>query len=370
MLDENNTILIVDDIELNREILKLKFEDEFKILQAGNGQEAYELVKKHESEIVVVLLDLMMPILDGSGFLALIRKENLLKDVPIFIITAQEDEELHLDQFDYGITDVITKPFNAKFLVKRVKSQIELYKSKKSLEYINMKQSLELLRKAKEFEQLNLNLISSLALAIEFRSGETGGHVQHIKTYTDLFLTHLNNINFNGLPKKLNKDEIALISFASILHDIGKISIPDCILNKPGKLTKEEFEIMKTHTTKGAELISQITNKGNKILKYAYDICKCHHEKYDGKGYPCGLVGDDIPLIAQVVSMVDVYDALTQERCYKKAFPHDVAVNMIKNGECGQFNPDLVAEFLKLSDEFKRIKESPAIQDIGHITFK
>lgn len=349
---QRDAILVVDDIELNREILKLKFEDEFDIIMAENGLEAYNITQKEESRIVAVLLDLMMPVLTGSGYLALIRKSNLLKDVPIFIITAQEDEELHLDQFEYGITDVITKPFNARFLIKRVKSQIELYKSKKSLEYINMQQSLELLRKAKEFEQLNMNLISSLALAIEFRSGETGEHVQHIKSYTRTFLHHLRDIQYEPV-KNLDDEAIDAIAFASILHDIGKISIPDNILNKPARLTKEEFEIMKTHTTMGAKILDQIGFKDTKILQYAYDICKYHHEKYDGRGYPCGLKGDEIPITAQVVSMVDVFDALTQHRCYKAAFSREKAIDMITNGECGCFNPFLLKEFQKVFSQIE-----------------
>lgn len=341
-------ILVVDDIELNREILKLKFEDKFQIYEAENGLQAFEISEEHKDDIVAVLLDLMMPVMTGSEYLAKLREADLLNGVPIFIITAQENEEIQLGAFEYNITDVITKPFNSDFLEKRVISQIELYQTRRSLEYTNMMQSLELIKKQEEFAKMNMNLIQTLALAIEFRSGETGTHVQNINKITNLLLHALRDAKFEDCGS-LTDEKISQISFATILHDVGKISIPDAILNKPGKLTSEEYAIMKTHTTKGAELIEQIGyNKDNIILNYAYDICRHHHERYDGKGYPDGLEGDEISLAAQIVSVADVYDALTQERCYKKPFPQEKAIQMICDGECGTFNPKLIDQFCKV----------------------
>ena len=341
-----NYILVVDDIELNREILKIKFEEEFDILEAENGLIAYQQTIEHKDEIVAILLDLMMPVMTGSEFLSKLREDGLLKGVPIFIITAQENEEIQLGSFEYGITDVITKPFNSDFLEKRVRSQIELYQTRRSLEYTNMLQAQELIKKQQEFASLNMRLIQTLALAIEFRSGETGTHVQNINKITNHLLHALRDIRYEGCGE-MTDEQIDQISFATILHDVGKISIPDAILNKPGRFTPDEYEIMKTHTTKGAELIEQIGfNKDNIILTYAYDICRHHHERYDGRGYPDGLEGDEISLAAQIVSIADVYDALTQERCYKKPFPQEKALEMIVAGECGCFNPKLLKSFV------------------------
>lgn len=342
-IQDQNTILIVDDIEMNREILECIFNKDYKTLQFSNGLDALLYTKDHTDEIVAVLLDITMPIMDGYGYLKHIRESGLLNGVPIFLITA-ENKDQQLEAFEYQISDIIEKPFNATFLYKRVNSQIELFKLHRSLEYKNLLQERELARKNKEFSELNVKVISTLALSIEFRSGETGKHVLSIRNITYRLLQRLRDLKFRECAD-LTDEDINNIAYASILHDIGKIAIPDAILNKPGRLTPEEFNIIKTHTVRGAELIQKIGINTSSILKYAYDICLHHHERFDGRGYPEGLKGDELSIWSQVVGLADVYDALTQERCYKKAFSHEVALEMICTNQCGTFNPELLEVF-------------------------
>lgn len=345
-IQEQDCILIVDDIEMNREILDCIFNKDYKTLQFNNGLDAFLYTKDHAEEIAAVLLDITMPIMNGYGYLEHIRENHLLKDVPIFLITA-EDKDQQLDAFNYQISDIIEKPFNAAFLYKRVTSQIELFRIHRSLEYKNLMQEREIARRNKEFSEINVKVISTLALAIEFRSGETGKHVLSIRNITYRLLQKLRDLKFHECAD-LTDEEISNIAYASILHDIGKIAIPDAILNKPGRLTPEEFDIIKTHTVRGAELIRKIGINSSTILNYAYDICQHHHERYDGRGYPEALKGDELSIWSQVVGIADVYDALTQERCYKKPFTHEVALDMICNNKCGVFNPELVTVFKEI----------------------
>lgn len=345
-IQDQSTILIVDDIEMNREILDFIFNKDYKTPQFSNGLDAFNYTKEHEDEIVAVLLDINMPIMDGYGYLEKIRENNLLNGVPIFLITA-EDRDQQLGAFEYQISDIIEKPFTPAFLLKRVTSQIELFKIHRSLEYKNLLQEREIARKNKEFSEINVKVISTLALAIEFRSGETGKHVLSIRNITYRLLRKLRELKFDDCAN-LTDEDITNIAYASILHDIGKIAIPDAILNKPGRLTPEEFDIIKTHTVRGAELIQKIGIESSMILKYAYDICLHHHERFDGRGYPEGLNGEEQSIWSQVVGIADVYDALTQERCYKKAFTHEVALDMICTNKCGIFNPRLVEVFSRV----------------------
>lgn len=355
--DRKDTILIVDDIEMNREILDCIFNKDYKTPQFDNGLDAFLYTKDHEHEIVAVLLDITMPVMDGYGYLEKIRENNLLNGVPIFIITA-EDRDQQLEAFEYQISDIISKPFTPAFLLKRVTSQIELYKIHRSLEYKNLLQEREIARKNKEFSEINVKVISTLALAIEFRSGETGKHVLSIRNITYRLLHKLRELKF-GECAFMSDEDINNIAYAAILHDIGKIAIPDAILNKPGRLTPEEFDVIKAHTVRGAELIGKIGVETSDILKYAYDICLHHHERFDGRGYPEGIKGNELSIYSQVVGIADVYDALTQERCYKKAFSHEVALEMICNNQCGIFNSELL-------DIFKRVIGDIVKDDVHH----
>lgn len=329
------TILIVDDIEINREILAEIFKADYEIIKACNGVQAVEIINSHP-DISAVLLDLIMPELDGLGVLRELNKNGKIDRLPVFLITAENSRDMLLEGYHLGAVDVITKPFIAHFLVCRVNNVIELYEHRNELER-------KVAEQVERLNRFNQSMIETLATLIEFRDCESGEHVRRICGLTGTIMTEVSNT----YPEYyLPKVEIDKIVSASILHDVGKISTPDSILNKPGKLTKEEFEIMKQHTVQGCEILKSVYDiMDEETYNYSYDICRHHHERWDGRGYPDGLKGDDISIWAQVVSVADVYDALTSERVYKKAFSHDEAMRMIKNNECGVFNPKVLNAF-------------------------
>lgn len=332
---KKNTILIVDDMEINRVILAEGFKDAYNIIEASGGAEAIRLIN-FNNNISAVLLDLMMPDVNGIDVLKNMDKSGKINHIPVFIITAANSEDLLMSAYNLGAVDVISKPFMMNFLRCRIDNVIELYRHRTDLESV-------LEEKIARLNLINTSMIEALANIIEFRDGESGEHVKRISGLTKKMLTVLSDMYPEYyLPRK----EIEKIASASTLHDVGKIAIPDSILNKPGRLTPEEFEIMKTHTTKGCEVLSNVTNLIEKdIFNYSYDIAWHHHERWDGRGYPSGLKGDEISIWAQAVAMADVYDALISPRCYKAPFTHDVAVKMIYNGECGAFNPKMLEAF-------------------------
>lgn len=331
-MHKNKTLLIVDDIELNRMILTEVFKDEYRIVEACNGEQAIEIINS-DLAVSAVLLDLLMPGMNGLGVLKEMNKNGKIKSIPVFLITAAESQEMLLEGYNLGAIDVITKPFMTHFLKCRVNNVVELYGHRNELEKIVAKQ-------VERLNYLNQSMVETLATIIEFRDCESGEHVKRICGLTKILIQAVSDM----YPEYyLPQSEIDKIAASSVLHDVGKISIPDNILNKPGRLTKEEFEIMKQHTVKGCEILQKIPDMIDKdIYKYSYDICRHHHERWDGKGYPDGLSGDDISIWAQVVSVADVYDALTSKRVYKEAYSHETAINMIFNGECGAFNPKVL----------------------------
>lgn len=334
-MDKEKTILIVDDMEINRAILTEVFKDNYNIIEACDGEQAIETINRIPN-ISAVLLDLVMPKIDGLGVLKELNKNGKIKIIPVFLITAADDRDMLLEGYELGAVDIIIKPFITNFLKHRINNIIELYGHRNELEKIVTEQ-------VERLNHMNLSMIEILATAVEFRDCESGEHVKRISSLTKQLMTEVSST----YPEYYLPDtEINKIAISSILHDVGKISIPDSILNKPGRLTKEEFDIMKKHTVNGYEFLKQFSEIIDESLyTYSCDICRHHHERWDGKGYPDGLVGDDISIWAQVVSVADVYDALTSERVYKKAFSHDTAVNMIKNGECGTFNPRILKAF-------------------------
>lgn len=333
--DDKNVILIVDDIEINRVILAETFRENYDILEAENGEEALKIIDSDE-RVVAVLLDLLMPVMSGIDVLREMNKSGKINNIPVFIVTAANDDPMLMAAYNLGATDIISKPIMPDFIKCRINNVIELYRHRYDLESL-------LEEKVDKLNLINQSMIETLANTIEFRDGESGEHVKRISSLSKKLLIKLCKM----YPEYyLPKAEIDKISSASILHDVGKIAIPDSILNKPGRLTKEEFEIMKSHSVKGCEILSHIPNLLDEdTYKYSYDICRHHHERWDGKGYPDGLAGDEISIWAQAVSIVDVYDALISPRVYKAPFPHDVAVKMIYNGECGTFNPKILEAF-------------------------
>ena len=335
-------ILIVDDSQMNREFLKEILCHDYDIILAENGVEAISLMKNHLSSLSLILLDLIMPEMDGFEVLTYMNKYQWIHDIPVMIISSENSGKYIGRVYDLGASDFISRPFNVNIVQKRVSNIISLYSKQRRLKDIVTEQVYE-----KE-SRSNL-MISVLSHIVEFRNGESGLHIIHINMITEKLLYAL-------LRKdpicSLTSQDISLITMASSLHDIGKISISDKILNKPGRLTPEEFTIMKTHASIGGDIIRGLQwDQNDPLLKVAYEICRWHHERWDGRGYPDGLKGDEIPLSAQVVSLADVYDALTSDRCYKKAIPHKKAIQMIMNGECGQFQPMLLECLLDIEDE-------------------
>ncbi len=337
------TILIVDDVEVNRAILTETFKDEYHIIEASNGVEAVEVLNG-DTKISAMLLDLLMPEMNGLGVLREMNKSGMIKSIPVFLITAANSNEMLMEGYNLGAVDIISKPFESHFLRNRINRVIELYRHRNELESIVAEQ-------VEKLNRMNQSVIETLATVIEFRDCESGEHVKRISGLTNLLLTQVSNT----YPEyQLPKAEIEKIAMASVLHDVGKIAIPDGILNKPGRLTPEEFEIMKQHTVKGGEILQTIPEiMDAEIYEYSYDIARHHHERWDGRGYPDGLKGDETSIGAQVVAVADVYDALTSERVYKKAFDHETAVRMIRNGECGTFNEKLLSAFAAVEDRIR-----------------
>lgn len=336
-------ILVVDDMEINRAILAEGFKDAYTILEAENGEEAMEILKREN--ISAVLLDLVMPVRDGLSVLQEMNELGMVLHIPVFIITAANEDELLMKAYDLGAVDVIVKPFLMNFLRCRISNVIELYKHRNDLEAL-VKEQVERL------ETINQSMVETLATLIEFRDCESGEHVKRICGLTEILM----NAASEMYPEyRLPQSEIDKIVTASVLHDVGKIAIPDNILQKPGRLTKEEFEIMKQHTTRGCDILQKIPDiMDSDIYNYSYDIARHHHERWDGKGYPDGLKGDEITIWSQVVAVADVYDALTSPRVYKAAFSHEKAVEMIYNGECGVFNPKVLEVFKQNIDKIRK----------------
>ena len=322
---------------MNRSILADMLGDEYEILEAENGLEAVSAIQKHRTEIDLVLLDIVMPEMDGFEVLTVMNRNNWIEDIPVIMISA-ETAPAHIERaYKLGVTDFITRPFNALLVHRRVVNTTLLYAKQKKLVGMVADQIYEK-------ERQNTLMIDILSHIVEFRNGESGQHVIHIRMLTELFLQRL-MLKTDRYP--LTPVDINLICIASALHDVGKIAIPGEILNKPGRFTEEEFAIMKEHTTIGSTMMEAVPIHGSEaLIKVARDICRWHHERWDGRGYPDGLKGDEIPISAQIVALADVYDALTSPRVYKPAFPHEKAVEMILGNQCGNFNP-LLMEILQ-----------------------
>ena len=347
-------ILIVDDSEMNREILTEMLQDDFRILEAENGEEALKMLKQYGTGISLMLLDIVMPVMNGFEVLAAMAREHWMDDIPVIMISSEESEDYIRRAYEMGIADYIRRPFDAKIVYQRVFNTIKLYAKQRRLISLVADQIYEK-------EKNNRMMVGILSQIVEFRNGESGPHVLHIQTLTRLLLERL--VQKTG-QYGLSWSEQYMISMASALHDIGKIGIDEKILNKPGKLTKEEFDIMKTHTLIGAAMLENLKMyQGEILLEVAYQICRWHHERSDGKGYPDGLVGEEIPISAQVVSLADAYDALISDRVYKKAYSHEQAVKMILNGECGAFNPVLLECLTDIQDHLKEVVNSDFVDN-------
>lgn len=347
-------ILVVDDSEMNREILSEILSEEYDIIEADSGDTCIDMLRKYETGISLVLLDIVMPGMDGFGVLNYMNRHHYLEDIPVIMISSEDSAEIVRRAYEMGVSDYINRPFDAGVVHRRVYNTIKLYAKQRRLIALITNQVYEK-------EKNNRMMVGILSQIVEFRNGESGSHVLNINIFTGMLL--------ESLVQKTDKYNITwserlLITTASALHDIGKIGIDDKILNKPGRLTDEEFKIMQNHTIIGASILENMGSyQDEELMKVAYQICRWHHERYDGKGYPDGLKGDEIPISAQVVSLADVYDALVSERVYKKAYSHEKAIEMIINGECGCFNPILLECLLDIQDRIKRKMKTSTPED-------
>ena len=351
---ERDRILIVDDEEVNRAILANIFEEQYEVLEASNGAEAVELIEDNYVKLKVVFLDLMMPVLDGFGVLAYMSERDYTNHLPVILITGEATAESDERAYDYGVSDIIYKPFAPRVVMRRTRNIVDLYESRNEMERKLAERTRRLMESEEKLRNNNEFLVNALSSVVEFRSLESGEHIRRVKFFTRIMLKYLQKY----FPEyHLSDEDTESIIRASALHDIGKIAIPDAILLKPGKLTDEEFEIMKKHCIYGAELPEKFKQDDSQFYRDCYDICRYHHERYDGRGYPDHLKGEAIPVSAQIVSLVDVYDALVSDRVYKESFTHDLAVQMIKNGECGKFSPRLLECFDLAKEDFFCVAE-------------
>lgn len=353
-----NKVLIVDDSVFNRQVLKNILQEEYKILEAANGREALEAIEQHRKDIAAVLLDIIMPEMDGVMFLRLIQDKPYLGEFPILVVTSEKSMDLVAECFDYGISDFIRKPVNTDFVKQRVDKLVELYLQKNEFKEKLDNQTLTLRRQymllqqqAAQLKQSNERIINVLGTVVEYRNMEDSVHINRVKEFTRILAGHVKT----DYPEyELTDEKIKVISAASVLHDVGKVMIPDAILLKPGKLTEEEFEYVKSHSIRGYDIITNIADVWeDEYVKYSQEITRSHHEKYDGSGYPDGLKGDQIPISAQLVSMADCFEALISESVYKNAIPFDEAFNMILQGECGVFSYKLFEVFRKSRKELE-----------------
>ena len=346
------TMLIVDDDIINRSILENIFSRYYRIEEAEDGSEGLEKILSNPDRLCAILLDVVMPRMDGIQVLRRLHETGLTDRVPVFLITAEASDSVMREGYQLGVMDVIGKPVVPYVVLRRVQSVVELFGARERLSNVVELQQSEILEKARRIVELNQGMIEALAAAIEFRNGESGEHVRRIHDITGYMLKN------TEMGEGFGPDDVDNIALAAIMHDVGKIAIPDAILNKPGKLTAEEFEIMKTHTVQGERLLGTIPQlRESEAYFYACDIARHHHERWDGRGYPDGLKGDEIPVWSQIVSLADVYDALTSKRVYKNAFSPQRALEMIQNGECGVFNPRLLDSFMKAEPEIRKLYE-------------
>ena len=359
---ERNTLLIVDDVEMNREMLKYIFEDRFEILEAGDGDTTLQLMEEHGDRIALLFLDIIMPGKSGLDVLEYMVEHKYIEYIPVIIITGEESTDTAVKAYEYGASDIVYKPFVPQVIIQRTLNLIELFSNRIDIENKLEERTKQLKESQEKLKKQNDFLINALSSVAELRSLESGEHIQRVKFYTRMLLKYV----VKSYPEyRLSKEAVDLIVSASALHDLGKIAIPDNILLKPGKLTKEEFDEMKKHTIYGCELLENFKQDEDDFYQYCYEICRYHHERYDGRGYPDGLKGEDIPIWAQVVAIADVYDALVSKRVYKAAYALDEAAQMILNGECGVFSPVILDCFQQAKDEFfKATKGELSFADI------
>lgn len=356
-------VLIVDDSEFAREVLKNILKDDYTIIEAGNGKEALAVIEEQRKEIAAILLDMVMPEMDGVTLLKILHEKQYFDDFPVLVVTSEQSVNLVGECFDYGISDFIRKPVNTDFVKERVDKLVQLYMKKNDYKEKLIKQTLNLRnqyklvqQQAAQLKKSNEKIIDALGTVVEYRNMEERVHVKKVKEFTRILATYM----MQDYPEyELTEQKINVIASASVLHDLGKVMIPDSILLKPGKLTEEEEEYLKSHTLRGYEIVNSITDVWDQeYAKYSREITRFHHERYDGSGYPDELKGDDIPISAQIVSVADCYESLISENVNNDAVSYDDAYNAILQGECGVFSYKLLECFRKARKEMEDYAES------------
>lgn len=355
-MNMQDTVLIVDDAEINRDILHLIFEYQYNILEACDGEEAISIIREKGKEISIVLLDLMMPKKNGLEVLAFLQYSGLKPHIPVIMITGEATVESDIKAYEYGADDIIYKPFDSRIVIRRTQNLVELYKQRNDIEAQLKERTAELHLSKEKLQKNNEFLINALGSVVECRSHESGTHIQRVIGFTKILLMGVkSNYPWYGLTN----EQISVMSGAAALHDVGKIGISDAILNKPGRLTAEEFETMKRHTLIGCEILERFKQEESEFYRYCYEICRWHHEKADGKGYPDGLTAAYTPIWVQATAVADCFDALVSKRVYKDSYGMDEAFNMIRRGECGAFSDDIMRCFeLTRSDLFNEVDRS------------
>ena len=345
-------ILVVDDVEINRMILSDMLDEEYDVIEAENGEEALDILFNQKVLPTAVLLDIIMPGKDGFEVLEEIKAHSETEKIPVLFITAADSNTNESRGLKAGAADYVSKPFNPDVVKTRLDNHINLTRYQTELEALVEKKTSEV---TKTYEQT----LEVLATIIEYRNLESGEHIRRTSMLTQIIVNRL--LTVPGYREELLAGNTKSLVQATALHDIGKIGIPDSVLLKPGKLTDEEFEIMKTHAEIGGSIIDSIAEAlpdNDNYLKYCKEICHFHHEQWGGRGYPTGLKGADIPLSARILSIVDVYDALVNPRVYKPAMTHEEAMGIIIDGSGTQFDPGIVDVLKDISEEFWTLEQS------------
>lgn len=358
-----NQILIIDSNKPNRDVLMEIIGGKYVFLEAETAGKALETADACHEEMLAVLLNVTMEEEDGTSILEQLSAKSWFQSVPVAVFSDEDSMRLEKRCFELGAMEFIRRPFEPFVAEKRIRNMIRCCfgrseleeRIKKQAEVVNKQYTL-LLRQAEKLKKSNSNIIDILGTVVECRNVVDGEHIVMVKCYTEILAKQMSR----AYPEyHLDENDVNVIASASALHDIGKISIPESILLKPGKLTSQEYEYMKSHTLRGAEIMNSIKNVWDKeYAKTAYEICRYHHERYDGRGYPDGLKGDEIPVCAQIVSLADAYDVLVSERVYKAAYSKEEAFQMIITGECGMFSPKLLECFRNVRQEFERAADN------------
>lgn len=336
-------IFIAENDSSNLELLKEIFKKDYSILAVSDGKEALSILKENINDIALILLNVQLSPVNGYQLLQILSAKDICNHIPVVMLIDSPNQQAENICYELGAATVICAPYTPEMIRARITHILQLYQDKENLENVVAGLNTKFISQQQKMENFYDDLTDAISNIIEFRDLESGMHVKRVKGLTKIMAQTYSTL----YPKSgLTPTSIHAITRASALHDIGKITVPDSILLKPGTLTENERLIIMSHTTKGCEILNLLNVvQDDEQFRVSYEICRHHHERYDGNGYPDHLAGEDIPLSAQLVSIVDVYDALVSERVYKRPYDKDTAYDMILNGECGAFSPRIIECF-------------------------